>query len=30
MVPPDTPHQFQEVQGEFVIMSVHMIIPEKK
>ena len=30
MVPPDTPHQLQDVQGEFVIMSVHMIIPEKK
>jgi quercetin dioxygenase-like cupin family protein len=30
LVPPDTAHQFQDVQGEFVIMSVHIITPEKK
>ena len=24
MVPPDTAHQFQNVHGEFVIMSVHL------
>lgn len=24
LVPPDTAHQFQNIQGEFVIMSVHM------
>jgi quercetin dioxygenase-like cupin family protein len=30
LVPPDTAHQFQDVQSEFVIMSVHIIIPEKK
>jgi mannose-6-phosphate isomerase-like protein (cupin superfamily) len=24
MVPPDTAHQFQDVQGEFIIMSVHL------
>jgi mannose-6-phosphate isomerase-like protein (cupin superfamily) len=24
MVPPDTAHQFQNIQGEFVIMSVHL------
>jgi quercetin dioxygenase-like cupin family protein len=27
MVPPDTAHQFQDVNGEFVIMSVHMPVP---
>ena len=27
LVPADTPHQFQDVQGEFVIMSVHMFMP---
>ena len=30
VVPAETPHQFQNVQGEFVIMSVHMFLPEKK
>ena len=30
MVPPDTAHQFQDVAGEFVIMSVHLPMPEKK
>jgi quercetin dioxygenase-like cupin family protein len=30
LVPPDTAHQFQDVQGEFIIMSVHMIVPENK
>jgi hypothetical protein len=30
MVPPDTAHQFQDVNGDFVIMSVHLIMPEKK
>jgi mannose-6-phosphate isomerase-like protein (cupin superfamily) len=29
MVPPDTAHQFQGVQGEFVIMSVHLPMPAK-
>jgi hypothetical protein len=27
LVPPDTAHQFQNVQGEFVILSVHMFKP---
>jgi hypothetical protein len=30
MVPPDTAHQFQDVQGEFVIMSVHLPMPAAK
>jgi hypothetical protein len=30
LVPPDTAHQFQDVQGEFIIMSVHMFMPEAK
>ncbi len=30
LVPPDTAHQFQNVTGEFIIMSVHMFMPEKK
>jgi len=30
MVPPDTAHQFQEVQGEFVVMSVHLPMPAAK
>jgi len=30
MVPPDTAHQFQDVNGDFVIMSVHLPMPEKK
>lgn len=29
MVPADTAHQFQDVQGEFVIMSVHLMMPPK-
>jgi hypothetical protein len=28
VVPADTAHQFQDVQGEFIIMSVHMFMPE--
>jgi quercetin dioxygenase-like cupin family protein len=27
VVPADTAHQFQDVQGEFIIMSVHMFMP---
>lgn len=30
LVPPDTAHQFQDVTGEFVIMSVHMFMPPAK
>lgn len=30
IVPPETAHQFQDVQGEFIIMSVHMFMPEGK
>ena len=30
LVPPDTAHQFQDVSGEFVIISVHMFMPEAK
>jgi len=30
VVPADTAHQFQGVQGEFIIMSVHMFMPEPK
>jgi mannose-6-phosphate isomerase-like protein (cupin superfamily) len=30
MVPPDTAHQFQDVQGDFVIMSVHLPMPAVK
>jgi mannose-6-phosphate isomerase-like protein (cupin superfamily) len=30
LVPPDTAHQFQDVTGEFVIISVHMFMPETK
>jgi len=30
VVPADTAHQFQDVQGEFIIMSVHMFMPETK
>jgi hypothetical protein len=30
VVPTDTAHQFQDVQGEFIIMSVHMFMPEQK
>lgn len=29
MVPPETAHQFQDVEGEFVIISVHLLMPEK-
>jgi len=30
VVPADTAHQFQDVQGEFIIMSVHMFMPDAK
>jgi hypothetical protein len=30
VVPTDTAHQFQDVQGEFIIVSVHMFMPEQK
>ena len=30
LVPPETAHQFQDVTGEFVIMSVHMFMPPVK
>ena len=30
VVPAETPHQFQDVQGEFIIMSVHMFMPPEK
>ncbi len=30
LVPPDTAHQFQDVQGDFVIMSVHLPMPPAK
>lgn len=30
VVPADTAHQFQNVQGEFIIMSVHMFMPDAK
>jgi quercetin dioxygenase-like cupin family protein len=29
MVPPDTAHQFQDVTGEFIIMSVHLPVAAK-
>jgi quercetin dioxygenase-like cupin family protein len=29
LVPAETAHQFQNVTGEFVILSVHMLMPEK-
>jgi len=29
LVPAETAHQFQDVNGEFVIISVHMLMPEK-
>jgi mannose-6-phosphate isomerase-like protein (cupin superfamily) len=29
LVPAETAHQFQDVKGEFVILSVHMFMPEK-
>jgi mannose-6-phosphate isomerase-like protein (cupin superfamily) len=30
LVPAETAHQFQNVSGEFVIISVHMLMPEHK
>jgi mannose-6-phosphate isomerase-like protein (cupin superfamily) len=30
LVPAETAHQFQNVTGEFVIVSVHMLMPESK
>jgi mannose-6-phosphate isomerase-like protein (cupin superfamily) len=30
LVPAETAHQFQDVKGEFVIISVHMFMPEAK
>jgi mannose-6-phosphate isomerase-like protein (cupin superfamily) len=30
LVPADTAHQFQDVKGEFVILSVHMFMPQSK
>ena len=30
LVPAETAHQFQNVSGEFVILSVHMFMPEGK
>ena len=30
LVPAETAHQFQDVKGEFVIISVHMFLPEGK
>jgi mannose-6-phosphate isomerase-like protein (cupin superfamily) len=30
LVPAETAHQFQNVAGEFVIISVHMFMPESK
>ncbi len=30
LVPAETAHQFQDVKGEFVIISVHMFMPEGK
>jgi mannose-6-phosphate isomerase-like protein (cupin superfamily) len=30
LVPPDTAHQFQDVNGEFIIISVHMFMPQAK
>jgi hypothetical protein len=30
VVPADTAHQFQDVAGEFIIMSVHMFMPDAK
>ena len=29
LVPPETAHQFQDVNGEFIIISVHMFMPQK-
>jgi mannose-6-phosphate isomerase-like protein (cupin superfamily) len=30
LVPAETAHQFQDVKGEFVIISVHMFLPDTK
>jgi len=30
LVPAETAHQFQDVKGEFVIISVHMFMPDAK
>ena len=30
LVPAETAHQFQNISGEFVILSVHMLMPESK
>jgi len=30
LVPAETAHQFQDVKGEFVIISVHMFLPDAK
>lgn len=30
LVPAETAHQFQNVTGEFVILSVHMLMPDSK
>lgn len=30
LVPAETAHQFQNVKGEFVILSVHMLMPDAK
>jgi mannose-6-phosphate isomerase-like protein (cupin superfamily) len=30
LVPAETAHQFQDVNGEFVIISVHMLMPDAK
>lgn len=30
MVPPETAHQFQDIEGEFVIISVHLYVPPAK
>jgi quercetin dioxygenase-like cupin family protein len=29
LVPAETAHQFQDVKDEFVILSVHMLMPDK-
>lgn len=28
MIPPDTAHQFQDIHGEFVIVAIHMPVPQ--
>ncbi len=30
LIPPDTAHQFRDIHGPFVIMSVHLIMPPAK